>query len=99
MPYTLEQLKDRVSEVAARYGVRSVCLFGSYARGEASSKSDVDLLVDKGKIKGLFALAGFMSDVEEILGMPVDIVTTDSLDSKFLENIKSEEVLLYEFIQ
>ena len=98
MTYTIEQIKDRVSDVAVRHGVQRVCLFGSYARGDASSKSDVDLLVEKGRIKGLFALADFISDVEETLCMPVDIVTTDCLNIKFLENIKFEEVLLYEYL-
>ena len=98
MLYTLQQLKDKVSDVAVRYGVQRICLFGSYARGDADSNSGVDLLIDKGKIKGLFALAGFLSDVEETLGLPVDLVTTDSLDAEFLQSTKSEEVLLYECI-
>jgi predicted nucleotidyltransferase len=47
MVYTIEQLKERVIPVAVKYQLRAVYLFGSYAKGEATDESDVDILVDK----------------------------------------------------
>ena len=94
--YTIEQLKKVVGEVALRHGAHRVCLFGSYARGEARPHSDVDLLVDRGNIKGLFALSGFLNDLEDTLGCPVDLVTTDARDQGFLEKIREDEVVLYD---
>ena len=71
-------------------------MFGSYARGEATSESDVDFFIDKGNIKGLLDFIGFIQDLEEKLKCHVDVVTTAIEDKKFLEMIKKDSVLLYE---
>lgn len=92
----LDDIKGVVKEVAQEYGVERVLLFGSYARGEAVSKSDIDLRIDKGKIRGLIQLAGFQLELEEKLNSAVDVVTTDSLDDDFLKAIGKEEIVLYE---
>jgi predicted nucleotidyltransferase len=92
----IDDIKSIVREVAEVYGVEKVTLFGSYARGEAVSKSDIDLRIDRGKIKGLIQLSGFQLELEDRLNAPVDIVITDSLDTSFLEVIGKEEIVLYE---
>jgi len=94
--HTIEHIRTIVGEIAQRYGVKRVSLFGSYARGEAHSDSDIDLRIDKGRLRGLFQLAGFHLDLQESLKTPVDVVTTDALDNRFLARIRREEVLLYE---
>lgn len=60
-----------------------------------TDSSDIDLRIDKGSIKG-FQLAGFLLDLEDALGRPVDLVPTTSLDQRFLDSIHDDEVLLYE---
>lgn len=72
-----------------------VYLFGSYARGDINENSDVDLRIDKGSLKGMFALCGLYTEIEEALQMKVDIMTTGSLEDDFLRKIQKEEVLLY----
>ncbi|MCX7842868.1 MAG: nucleotidyltransferase domain-containing protein [Clostridia bacterium] len=94
--YTIEEIRIIVSEIAKLYGVERVTLFGSYARGEARYDSDIDLRIDKGRIRGLFQLSGFHLDLEEKLKTHVDVIVTDSLNDKFLERISREEILLYE---
>lgn len=94
--YTIEEIQDIVCEIAERYGVERVTLFGSYARGEARPDSDIDLRIDKGRIRGLFQLSGFHSELEEKLHKKVDVLTTDSLNEKLLKRISREEILLYE---
>lgn len=49
---TIEEIKRAVTPICERYGVERLSLFGSYARGEADEKSDVDLIHDGGKFKG-----------------------------------------------
>ncbi|MCL2361948.1 MAG: hypothetical protein FWC73_09070 [Defluviitaleaceae bacterium] len=58
--------------------------------------SDIDLRIDKGRLRGLFQLAGFQQDVQEQLGVKVDVLTTQSMDEAFLQNIRGEEVILYD---
>ena len=94
--YAVDELKTIISPIAAQYGVDRVFLFGSYARGQAKEDSDVDLRIDKGAVKGLFALGALYSDLEERLGKKLDLLTTGSLDQKFLRRIAKEEVLLYD---
>lgn len=94
--YTLDQIRENVAEIAGRYGVKAVYLFGSYAKNQADTQSDIDLLIDKGEMKGLFQLAGFHRDLEDRLSVKVDVLTPESLSSDFLEKIRKDEVLLYE---
>ena len=93
--YTIPEIKNIVCPLAKEYGAERVYLFGSYARGESTKNSDIDLRIDKGNIKGL-ALAGLLLDLEKALGCPVDLITTTSLDKELLSSIKNDEVLLYE---
>lgn len=94
-PYTVDAIRDIVAPIAEMHGVKSVALFGSYAKGTATADSDVDLKIEKGRISSLFQLCGFRLAVEDALSLPVDLVTTEALDAEFLRAIQKEEVLLY----
>ncbi|HWQ43759.1 MAG TPA: nucleotidyltransferase domain-containing protein [Desulfosporosinus sp.] len=91
----MEEIKAIVEPIARKYGVERVYLFGSYARGDVTENSDVDLRVDKGSLKGMFALCGLYTEIEEALQIKVDALTTGSLEDDFLRKIQKEEVLLY----
>ena len=93
--YTVSEIKNIVCPLAKEYGAERIYLFGSYARGDSTKDSDIDLRIDKGSIRGL-ALAGLLLDLEAALGCQVDLITTTSLDKEFLSRIKKDEVLLYE---
>ena len=92
---TLDEIKRIVSLLAEQYGAQRIYLFGSCARGDMTDSSDIDLRTDKGNIKG-FQLAGLLLDLEDSLGRPVDLIPTTSLDQRFLDSIRDDEVLLYE---
>ena len=92
---TLPEIRDVVSGLAKQYGAERVYLFGSYARGDMTEDSDVDLRIDQGAIHGL-RLCDFRLDIQDALGLPVDLLTTGSLDAKFRSFIEDDEVLLYE---
>ena len=93
--YTIEEIKSIVVPIAKAHSVGRIYLFGSYARGEATPSSDVDLRVDKGNLRGLIALGALYADLEDGLGKKLDVLTTGSLDQNFLRSIADEEVLLY----
>ena len=92
---TLSEIKTIVSRLAKQYGAERIYLFGSYARGDVTDTSDIDLRIDKGSIRG-FQLGGLLLDLEDSFGIPVDLVPTSSLDQRFLDTIQKDEVLLYE---
>ena len=84
-----------VVKLGEEYGAKKVSLFGSYARGEATAESDVDILLEKGDIRGMGVL-DFQDELAECLGRPVDVVTTAGASERLLEKIQQDEVVLYE---
>ena len=87
---------EKTIPIAKKYGIDSMSLFGSYARGEATENSDVDFYIDKGDIKGLLDYIGFVQDLEDIFNCHVDVVSTGIQDKTFLALIKKDGVLIYE---
>ncbi len=82
---SIEELKEIIVPIAKKYHIAKVFLFGSFARGDNNEQSDIDLRIEKGELKGMFALCGFITEVEEALQMNVDILTTGSLEEEFLK--------------
>ena len=93
--YSIDEIRKIVSKLAADYGAKRIYLFGSYARGDMTTDSDTDLRIDKGSIHG-FQLTELLLDLEDALGVSVDLLPTGSLDDQFLSAIRDDEVLLYE---
>lgn len=97
MIYTIDEIRTKATPIAIRYGVESLSLFGSYARGDADEKSDLDFLVKKGSMKGLLSYCGMVDDLEDIFHCHVDVVMKNAVkDREFLEEIDKDEVKLYE---
>ena len=96
--YSITDIREAVIPVAIAYGLKRVYLFGSYAKGTATDDSDVDLLIEKGKKLSLIGISGIMQAVSETLKIPVDIITTVSLeqDEDMKKSVSGTEVLLYE---
>jgi predicted nucleotidyltransferase len=94
-PYFIDEIKERIAPVAERYGVEKIYLFGSYARGEAKPGSDIDLCIEKGRLRTLFELSGFCADIEDALKKQVDVVTTAGIDDEFRSNIEKESEVIY----
>lgn len=91
----IEDIQQTVASFASQYGAERIYLFGSYARGDANENSDIDLRIDKGRIRGL-TMGALLVDIEEALGKKVDLISTKCLRDDFLKEIKDEEILLYE---
>ena len=104
LPYSIDEIKSRVRPVAEKYGLPAVYLFGSYARGEATAESDVDLLVDiAGTGISGFAFGGLYADLEDALETGIDLVTVSALERptdrrsqlRFREAVQKERVMIY----
>ena len=96
MIYSIRKILEIVTPIAKKYCVETVWLFGSYARGEATEDSDIDLLIDGGKIRTLFQFTALRLELEDALGKRVDLITTGNNDPSFLQRIRKDEVKIYE---
>ena len=102
---TIDEIRSRIEPIARKYHLNAVYLFGSYARNEATEESDVDLLIDRdnSSLCSLFDMGGLYNDLQEVLDVEVDIVTTKILEQKstkqrnplLIENLYAERIQIY----
>ena len=90
-----KNIKKSISKILIEGGVKRAALFGSFARGDATEDSDIDLLIEfKGKRKSLLDLAALKIHLEESLGKKVDLITYNSLHPLLRDRILSEQVII-----
>jgi predicted nucleotidyltransferase len=79
MIYSIDQLKELIEPIAKKYKLKSLWVFGSYARGEATEESDVDILIDytDSEIIGLFDMVRLNNQLESTINKKVDLISTD----------------------
>ena len=87
----IQRLSEHKEEFDA-FGVRSLSLFGSVARGEERPGSDIDILVEFERVGGLFEFVRLKNYLEKTLGQPVDLVTPDALKPQLREKILRESI-------
>ena len=106
MIYTLEQIQNLVKPIAEKYKLKSLWLFGSYARGDATKDSDIDFLMDvtDSKIINLYNLGHIQNDLEKSVNKKIDLITERSLHDEiylekvplFIKTVQNEKVKIYE---
>lgn len=92
----IKSVSKLVTPIAQKYGAERVALFGSRAKNTATETSDYDFVISKGNIQSLFQLASFIDELEKAFGTNIDVITDTSNDIEFLEQIKKDEVVVYE---
>lgn len=75
----IQSERDRILRIAGQYGATRLRIFGSVIRGEATDKSDVDILVEFGPGSSLLDHIALSQDLEELLGRKVDVVNERAL--------------------
>lgn len=86
----IQILKQNQAELTEQFGVKSLALFGSFARDETTPASDVDLLVEFIRPTGYFGLFALQDHLEELLACPVDLGTPESLKPALREQVQEE---------
>lgn len=87
-------LREHKQELAERYGVREIGIFGSYVRGEQRKRSDVDILVEFDVVPGLLKFIELENYLSDLLGVRVDLVRKASLREELRERILTEAVMV-----
>lgn len=90
---TIEEIKKTIAEIAPKYNLTKVTLFGSRANGTATENSDVDLIVEFPKGSSLLDLIGLKYELEEIWNLSVDVISSGGLEGSIL--IIEKEIELY----
>ena len=93
-PKLINSLRDFFSNEP----VEKAWIFGSYARGEETSESDIDILVkySKGTCLGLFGISELIEKLEKLLGKRVDLVEEDTLYPRVAKMVNAEKIQIYE---
>ena len=90
---TIKSIKERIKPVIEKHKVKDVYLFGSYARGEAHSNSDVDIYCDSGDLRTLYDEVNFKEELENALGKEVDVVTIGSTMHDFFKQQLQKDLI------
>jgi len=90
----LSEARPEINRIAEAHGARNVRVFGSVPRGEASGDSDLDLLVDMTEGRSLLDLVALSDELEEALGVDVDVITEGGLSPYLRDKILAEAVAL-----
>lgn len=95
IPYIKKCLREILEKSKKDKDINKAYLFGSYARGEETSLSDVDIRLEVNDNFTLFDLTEIAYNLEEKLNKKVDIITSGNLDELLYEEIKKEEICIY----
>lgn len=94
----LRKIKTKLYQLAAKYGIRKLYVFGSVARGESSELSDIDFLIEMESGASAFGIGAFQYEAQKMLGIEIDVVPTFTLekvdDKDFVRAIQTEAVSL-----
>jgi len=89
---TIEEIKKVVAEIAPKYNLKKVTLFGSRARGNFREDSDIDLIVDFPEDAGLLKVISLKHKLEDIFNLNVDVVSRGGLKTSYIEIEKEIEI-------
>ncbi len=90
----LQVRRKQILTIARRHGVTSIRVFGSVVRHQESGESDIDLLITTGPEVSSWFPAGFVLELEELLGRRVDVVTEAGLNPDIRDEVMAEAVSL-----
>ena len=94
MKNTDKAIKDLVN-ILKKHGAKRIEIFGSFARGEATQESDIDVIVEFKKRKSLLELVGIEQEIEDKLGRKVDLLTEKSISPYLIGRIKKESKVVF----
>lgn len=88
------EVTKRLIDILRKNGAEKIEIFGSYARGEAKPGSDLDVIVKFGERKSLLELVGIEQNLEDTLGIKVDLLTEASVSPYLIDRIREESRVL-----
>lgn len=96
MTNVMNQFKKKIIPILKEAGVVRSSFFGSVARDEATSESDVDILIELGRSMGFLEFIRLQKKLEAVLKKKVDLLTYRSINPRLKKYIEKDEVVIYE---
>lgn len=90
-----QEIFREIIALLSKHGAKKISIFGSYARGEETPKSDIDILVEFKERKSLLELVGIEMELSEKLGIKVDLLTEKAISPYLITGIKEESEVIY----
>ena len=91
----LRTLRAHMPDLTARYPIQSLGIFGSYVRGDATTSSDLDVLVElKANARIGYGFIGIQNDLSDLLGVQVDLIEKKTLKPRILQNVLKEVIYI-----
>jgi predicted nucleotidyltransferase len=95
-----DEIREKILPVLLPYGINWIAIFGSYARGDYTSASDIDLLIDIEEPRkipiGLFTWVRLENELSEKLGRQVELISNSGLNQRIRPYIEADMVTIYE---
>ena len=86
----MDEVIEKLIRILKKHGAKKIEIFGSCARGEAKPGSDLDIIVEFEERKSLLELVGIEQELEDYLGIKVDLLTEASISPYLRDRIKKE---------
>ena len=90
----IKEKRLEILNIANNHGASNIRIFGSVARGEANSSSDIDFLMDMESGKHLLDRIALIQDLEDLLGCKVDVAKPENLHESIKEKVLQEAISL-----
>ena len=90
----MNEMIEKLVHILKKHGAKKIKIFGSYARGEQKEASDLDVIVEFEKRKSLLELVGIEQELEDHLGIKIDLLTEASISPYLMERIKKESKVI-----
>jgi len=91
-----EEIKEKIISVLVKHGIKRILVFGSYARNEATPKSDLDLIVDFPEGTSLLDHVGIEIELSEALNMKIDLLSRNGISPYIKDHMLKEAIVIYE---
>ncbi len=91
-----EDIKEMIITILVKHGIKRILVFGSYARNEATTKSDLDLIVDFPEGTSLLDHIGIEIELSEALNMKIDLLSRNGISPYIKDHVLKEAIVIYE---
>ncbi len=91
-----EEIKKKIISILVKHGIKRILVFGSYARNEATLKSDLDLIVEFPEGTSLLDHVGIEIELSEVLNMKIDLLSQNGISPYIKDQVLKEAIVIYE---